>query len=564
MKLKWKISLIISLVLLVFSSSLGTVIYFKVTNILNTKMVEELNSTSSMGLISLSNKYPGDWSIKGDKLYKGDTVINEDFSVVDDIKNKSGMYATVFMKDTRVTTNITDSSGKRSIGTKASDKVVEEVLNGGNTYQGKVNVGETPIDAYYTPIKDKDGKVIGMWFVGISNEKTMNELKELAIYILLLSLGMILIGNLITISIAKYITKDLEVVQKDIKSFESGDFSITMNEKAISRKDEIGFIGKTVQGMQFGIKEIIENVQKETGVIEENINNTKVQLERLHSDVESISATTEELSAGLEETAASAFEMNETASKIKISAEDTLEKSKDGKEAAIKIKMRAEELKVKAISSQKAAKEVYDKTQESMKVSIEKSKSIEQINLLSDAIFNIASQTNLLALNAAIEAARAGEAGRGFSVVAEQVRQLAESSKEAAAKIQEVTKQVIDSVENLASDSSNMLTFMDNSVLRDYETLVETGEQYSDDAVFIENLVGEFSNTAEELTNSIKNIVQAINEISSAANDGAQGSTHIAEKTMEIVQSANSLVLQTNYTKDSSDRLLKEVNGFKI
>ena len=564
MKLKWKISIIISLVLVIFASVLGFVIYNKVNNMLAINTEKELNSSINMVTLIFEEKYPGDWKLEDGKLYKGNFEINNDFKVVDEVKEKTNMYATIFMNDTRITTNVTDKDGKRSIGTKANEQVINSVLKGGQNYTGKVNISGTEVQGYYIPIKDRNEKVIGMYFVGISYEQILNETFKLAIYIAGISIAMIGIGFVISILIARYVTKDLETVEKDINYFAKGDFSITMNEKALKRKDEIGYIGKAIESMQSGVKSIVKDVLKETNNIEEKINNTNTQLNKLQLDLENISATTEQLSAGLEETSASTHEMNETATDIEISIEETAEKAKEGKKAAKQIKQRAEDLKEKALTSNEKAKNVYEKTHKNMVQSIEKTKAIEKIKILSEAILNISAQTNLLALNASIEAARAGEAGKGFSVVAEEVRKLAEDSKQAAVEIQDTAKVVIESVDSLVLDSESMLEFMDNSVLRDYETLVETGEQYNNDAIFIDKLVSDFSDTAERLNDSISSIVNMISEISNAASEGASGSTNIAEKAIDIANSVSELVLQANLTKESSDRLLEEVQEFKI
>jgi methyl-accepting chemotaxis protein len=564
MKLKWRITLIISITLLIFSSLLGGIIYYKVTKVIEMKISNELDTNSNMGLLILDKKYQGSWKVQDGKLYKGDNLINEDYSVIDEIKEKTGMYVTIFMGDTRVATNVKDKDGKRSIGTKASEAVIDKVIKGGNSFEGKVNIQGIDVQANYVPLKDKDGNVIGMWFVGIAQEDIQKELTAMAIYIGGFSVAVIIIGAFIAFGIAKYITNDLEMLKNKIEVFSSGDFSSDIDKKLLGRKDEIGKISKAVAGMQEGIISIVQRVMEETKSIEDNVESINSRLNNLQVDIESISSTTEELSAGLEETSASAQEMNETSEMIEASIEETSEKAKSGKDASEKIKKRAEELKIKAVNSQRIAQDIYDKTQKNMNVSIEKAKSIEKIKLLSQTILTIASQTNLLALNAAIEAASAGEAGRGFSVVAEEVRKLAENSQSAATEIQNVTKLVIDSVDNLTEDSKNMLEFMDTTVFNDYNVFVETGEQYREDAVFVEKLVSDFSATSDELARSISNMVTTINEITSAANDGAMGSTNIAEKTMVMVESVNKLVEEAVYTKNSSESLEKSISKFKI
>ncbi|SFD09037.1 methyl-accepting chemotaxis protein [Clostridium uliginosum] len=473
MKLKWKICTVISLILVLFSIILGTIMYSKVSNILEIKTQKELNTSSAMGLITLDEKYPGDWKVEGGKLYKGATPINDDFVAVDTIKEKTGMYASIFLNDTRITTNVVNENGERTIGTKADEQVINDVLKKGIEYTQNINIEGMDINANYTPLKDKNGDIIGMWFVGISHEEVGKEVTQLAITIILTSIFIIIIGAFIATMMSKHITKDLETLQKNIDVFKSGDLSIKMNESILNRKDEVGKICKSVEQMQNGIKGIVKNVMK----------------------------------------------------------------------------------------SQKVTQDTYDKTQENIKISIDKSKSIEQIKLLSDTIFDISSQINQLALNVDIEAARVGEEGKGLSVLAKEVRILAENSQLAASEIQKLTQLVTESVEGLAKDSKNMLELMDNSIDKDYESFVQTGEQYSNDDIFINELVSDFANTANELEISINSMVCKIEEISNNTHDGADGSNHITQSVMSIVEN---VLEQANNTKKYSEDLENEMNKFNI
>ena len=188
---------------------------------------------------------------------------------------------------------------------------------------------------------------------------------------------------------------------------------------------------------------------------------------------------------------------------------------------------------------------------------------IQGVSSITDAILSISSQTNLLALNASIEAARAGEAGKGFAVVADEIRQLADSSRETANNIQEISKLVIGSVEKLASNSQNMLAFIDEKVMQDYDGFVKVVEQYEADADSINEVLGQFAAKTDEIRNTVEDMNNGINDISTAIDENAQDVTGVAQNAVSLVEAMNKIQAETENNQAISQQLNEQVNRFK-
>ena len=189
---------------------------------------------------------------------------------------------------------------------------------------------------------------------------------------------------------------------------------------------------------------------------------------------------------------------------------------------------------------------------------------INKIEEIVDIVQNVASQSNLLALNASIEAARAGDAGRGFAVVAEQIRVLAEQSKDAVAHIEDVTKNVVGAVENLAVDAKKLLDFVGTDVVSNFEGFSGMADNYSKDAGTVDELVTDFSASAEELLASINGVISAINDVSTATTQGASGTTEIAQKATSASKKSVEIKEKAAAAHESADELRKQVEKFTI
>ncbi|NSB14586.1 methyl-accepting chemotaxis protein [Clostridium beijerinckii] len=397
----------------------------------------------------------------------------------------------------------------------------------------------------------------------INNLNNNNYKKETIFFVIYIAVS-IIVGYLMSKVITRNIVKPLDISVNYLDILSRGDFTSEVPVEFKKRKDEIGTMAKALDNIHVSLKSLIKNIVEESDRIEEVVNIVNNEVKILNGNIEDVSATTQELSATIEETSASAEETSATSQEIGKAVQSIAEKSQDGAIQAGEINKRAQQTKEDIENSQKMAHNTFVNTKDGLERALEKSKVVEEINVLSDSIMQITEQTNLLALNAAIEAARAGEAGRGFSVVAEEVRKLAEQSKDTVSEIQKVTNKVREAVNDLSYNSNNLLEFVSKDVKRDYSNMLEVAGKYSEDAKFVDDLVMDFSSTSEELLASINDILKTIDGVAEATSEGASGTVDIANKVSEISHKSNEVLEQVTQTKESAEKLKAEMSKFKV
>lgn len=564
MKIKWKIMLPSIAVVIILTILTNLFYYGEVKKTLKNENKEELENYSNMGMQLIEAKYPGDWKLEKDQLFKGNVLINENYDLINEFTSNSQVLATFFAKDTRVSTNVVDEKGKKQINTKASDIVVKTVLEEGKTYEGNADIVGKPAQTYYIPLKDAKGSIVGMWFVGVYTDVTQSRVNEIMQLAFLLSIVILIIGVIVSYIIGKTISQGISITKERMKSLEMGDFKINFEDTLLKQKDEIGDMANSASLMQQKIADIIHRIKGETNQVEQSASAAMKNTESLHADLEAISSTAMELSAGMQQTSAATEEMNASTYEIESEVSQMNDKAISGEAIVLEIKDRAKKIKNDTDVSKQNAIALYDKTNKQLRESIERTSAIEDIRILSNTILGITAQTNMLALNASIEAARAGEAGKGFTVVADQIRIFAENSKAAVSQITGIIDNVSDAVVNVVEDSKRMLDFMDNQVLKDYDMLIQTSTQYSKDADMVQTMVSEIKNISNALYDSIKQIRAAIDEITNAASEGAEGTSDIAEKVHTIFYKTEELVKQAKDNKNSVDQLYGMVEFFKI
>jgi len=367
-------------------------------------------------------------------------------------------------------------------------------------------------------------------------EEVMAPVSDMMKYILVIGIGSIILALLAGLFFAKMIATPIikltELINKTAELNLKYDEDYAYLEK---NKDETGIIAKAT----FQTRKVLREMAGKLILVSEDVLENAGRLEQLSTKVQGCahdnSATTQQLSAQMEETAASTEEITATIAEIDINVLTIAEKAKDGTGISNQITKRAVILNKEAQSSTENARVIYNNVRLNMEKAIEETNTITQISVLADTILAITGQTNLLALNAAIEAARAGEMGRGFAVVADEIRKLAEESTKTAGGIQGIVKNVYLSVGNMKENSEAILSFIDQNVMEDYQKLVKVSEQYSSDALIVNNLMSEFELAADQLNGAISNISTAINEVAITATEGARGVQDISENTVAIV-----------------------------
>lgn len=325
---------------------------------------------------------------------------------------------------------------------------------------------------------------------------------------------------------------------------------------------EVDAVGKGINVFMTKLQAIFKTVVTNSARMERVVDDVRQSVQTSNSSVSDLSALTEELSATMQDISENASVINTNTDNVAKEVELIAEKTDELTGYTKDMKAHAQSMESVARTNMESTDRKVSEILEVLQKAIEDSNSVKQVNSLTNDILNIASQTNLLALNASIEAARAGEAGRGFAVVASEISQLAAASQEAANNIQRINAVVTNSVTNLSDNANGLVSYINDSILPEFERFVESGVEYNDKASFIEGTMTDFKEKTDSLKQSMLEISSSINTISHAINEGVNGVVSAADSTQLIVEDMDNISHKMDENYEIADSLKKETSIF--
>ena len=386
----------------------------------------------------------------------------------------------------------------------------------------------------------------------------------------LVSNGIVIIISVILIIVAiycvmKYVIKPIIATNKDIRDIidgiDNGEGDLTKRVRVISN-DEIADLGNGINLFMDKLQEILKLIIENTNYMENVVAEVDGSVVKSNDSASDLSAMTEELSATMQDVGLSVNTINDNADNILKDVEIIATKSDDINQFSKEMKANAEKIESDARYNMVQTGEKVGNILDVLNKAIEDSKSVDQVNNLTNDILNISSQTNLLALNASIEAARAGEAGKGFAVVADEIRQLADSSRETANKIQSINSVVVAAVNNLSDNANNLVSYLQQTILPEFQTFVDGGVKYKENASYIENAMDEFVEKTDVLKKNMDEIAHSINTITTVVDDGAAGVNNAAISTQDLVEDMVNISNKMIENKSIAKNLKNSTNIF--
>ncbi len=403
------------------------------------------------------------------------------------------------------------------------------------------------------------------WKLGVV-VPTANVLNSLtAMFVVAIVVALVVIV-LVTVFMAGLIGRMLAPIQM-LKQFASGDFSEnTVSEKGIPKeyKDETEQIHRATSEVKQQIRGIILSTKEEAESIGTIAEGTSTEMAVLTQGISDILSSVVQVMKQTTEANELAENIKITGQELGVLVEDVAKKAGEAAEQSSDIMSRAGKQHENSERSEREAVSLYSETKTELERAIADSQRVRDIDTLTEEILSISSQTNLLALNASIEAARAGEAGKGFAVVADEIRQLADNSREAVDKIRQVTEDVVQNVSVLSGRSREVLEFMNEKVMKDYQGMTELARMYKQDAVFYSGISGDLGTASRQMSASMEGINASLQSIAALVGEIKVYMQSMEQSAQSSNENSNAVLEKMEELFRLSELLNQTVASFKV
>ena len=553
MKLQTKAVIAFNLFIVLVCVCMGGLGYISAEDGFNISLQKGVRSSLNSIVEILEYRHPGEWKLVDNNLYKGDLKINDNFDVVDYLGGICEGHVTIFQNDVRVATTVNNKEGKRGVGTKASEQVINDVLKSGKFYTGRADVIGEEFDSAYVPIKDGAGQIIGMIFVGLPT-KSLNDVENRLILSTLITMAIIVavLGSLSWVVIGKQMKKLLDV-SGTMAAVSGGNLAI--RDLEVNSTDEIGTLSKNVNDMKEKLRRLLVEVlnsservaassQELTASAEQTAESINQVAERTVEMVECASTqadTIEKLNGILDEMTSKMNELHLSARKMDDAAKISRQSAEDGKN---KVDFAIKQIQTIETRVNKSADVVNTLGQRS-----------KEIGSIVETIGAIADQTNLLALN--------GEHGRGFAVVADEVRKLAEQSAVSAKNISELIHQI----QSDTSSAVEEIKLGNESVKEGAVSVMATGEAFGVIAEKVRELNENVHRSIEHIdavNNTSQSIMNAISSVQNISTKTTENAQNISAATQQQAATMHEMSEASNQLSVLAQQLQNEVNKFKV
>ncbi|BET56517.1 methyl-accepting chemotaxis protein TlpC [Bacillus subtilis] len=552
MKLGTKILCLVFVVILLFSASVGTVMLKEITENMKQMATEKAKGDLALSSTYIDDVMSGDWQVKNNKLYKGQTQINGNEDIVDLLGEKTGDTITIFQGDTRVATNVM-KNGERAVGTQASSEVIAAVLKKGKRFYGQADVAGSSYQTAYMPLKDQNGNIIGMLYTGANQSILASLTQSLFTQFAIVLVIVIMVSVILVLVFTRKINKRLNALKSAFESAGNGDMTIEVSDKT---GDELSELSVYYNKMRMKLNDTIQTVQQ-----------SALQL----------ASASQQLSAGAEETNQASEKITEAVQQIANGAQDQITRIENSESS-----LKQASADIRDISANTAA--IADKGQlaqskadigqkeianvqaqmDAIHQSIQKSGEIihqldgrsKQIEQILSVITQIADQTNLLALNAAIEAARAGEQGKGFAVVADEVRKLAEESQQSAGQI---SKLIIE-IQKDMNRSARSVEYVKTEAAEGVTMIQRTRDAFKEIAAATSEISAEISDLSASVTN-ISASAHHINDSFAANTADIKESTKNTRQAAALTEEQFAAMEEITAASETLSQLAEELTG---